>query len=702
MNWEQVRLARPGRLPVILSAEGAECGLACIAMVARFHGHDVDLNGLRQRFAFSLSGGSLRTLIQIAEQLDLANRAVKAEPEQLSSVVVPAILHWDMNHFVVLKRATRQWIEIHDPAAGLRRLSLSQVSDHFTGVVLELAPTADFKSQSAHRRIGLNALWSRVRGLWTSLGHVLALSIALQVVVFAMPFQLQIVIDDAIPQADQGLLLVVATGFAFLFIFQALVEFLRGWSLQIIVQLASFQIIGNIVRHLLSLRADFFEKRHVGDILSRITSSRTIQEILLKGSVAAVIDGTMAVVAGLILFAYSPVMAGIVYLTLGLNVAASFMAFPFVRAKVEERLTASASEQTMLMETVRAIVPIRLMGRESERVGSWRNLYGKVINADLSAEQWSLGLHAFHTVMTGLQTVAVVYLGASYIIGGAGFSVGMLIAFLAFRQTFTDRCMNLVGQVDQFRLVGLHLERLADIITADPDAIDGSGARFDVAGRISAQGLSFRYGLNDRLVLSGVDLDISSGEFIAITGRSGGGKTTLLKLLLGLNVPTEGRVQLDNLEANPGVWRVWREYVAVVAQDDRLISGTLAENIAFFDPDLDMARVADAATQAQIHDEITRMPMQYLSMVGDMGSALSGGQKQRLLLARALYRRPRILILDEGTANLDVDTEEAIADIISAMTVTRIVVAHRPALLRRADRVLLVADGTVSAHEFRS
>ncbi len=269
----------------------------------------------------------------------------------------------------------------------------------------------------------------------------------------------------------------------------------------------------------------------------------------------------------------------------------------------------------------------------------------------------------------------------------------MLIAFLSFRQTFTDRVMALINQAIQFRFLGLHLERLADIVATEPETTDEILPQLEVRGAMRLQDLDFQYGPADRPILSQLNLTIEPGEFIAITGASGGGKTTLLKLMLGLQAPTGGRIELDGQPATPALWRAWREKVGLVAQDDRLLSGTIADNIAFFDPDLDMARVQHAAMAAQVHEDIARLPMQYLSLVGDMGSTLSGGQRQRVLLARALYRQPRILVLDEGTANLDVQTEEVIAELIAALPITRIVVAHRPALLARAGRVMVMTDG---------
>jgi ATP-binding cassette, subfamily B, bacterial CvaB/MchF/RaxB len=272
----------------------------------------------------------------------------------------------------------------------------------------------------------------------------------------------------------------------------------------------------------------------------------------------------------------------------------------------------------------------------------------------------------------------------------------MLFAFLSFRNTFNERAVGLINQLVQFRLLRLHLERLADIVAAVPETETTATPQLDVKGAIKVRELSFRYGVADQFVLQDVDFEVAPGEFVAVTGPSGGGKTTLLKLLLGLHRPTSGTIDLDGYRAAPELWRAWRRHVGVVSQDDRLLSGTIADNIAFFDPDLDMAKVQAAAAAAQVHDEIMRTPMQYLSLVGDMGSTLSGGQRQRVLLARALYGQPRVLFLDEGTANLDEETEAAIADLIEKMPITRIVVAHRPALIRRATRVFRINERQIA------
>lgn len=684
------------KLPVITASEAAECGLACMAMISRFHGHDVDLNGLRQRYALSLQGASLKSLMGIADQLGFSTRALKIELSALGKIHLPAIAHWDLNHFVVLKSVGARSVTIHDPAVGVRKLSRAEFSKHFTGVVLELARAEGFEPIAARTPMKLSLLWSKITGWWSALAGVLVMSLALQIAAFVAPLQMQLVVDQALAQADHDLLTVIALGFGALVVFQASIEALRSWALRVFGHLLSFQITGNLVRHMLRLPADFFEKRHVGDIISRLGSVKPIQEAITQGVVGTVIDGAMACAAAVILFFYSTTLAFIVIAAVLINLGLSLALATQIKQRMEETILAEAKEQTHLIETVRAATTLKLLGREAVREGAWRNLHAETTNASISLGKFQISQTFIQSVVTSLQTVLVIYVAGSAILSGQGFSVGMLFAFLAYRQTFTDRAMALVNQLMEFRFLRLHLDRLSDIVTTPAESGGEATGMLQVEGRIRLKGVSFRYGATDPLVLEDIDLEIEPGDYVAIQGPSGGGKTTLLKLLLGLNHPTDGMIELDGQAATPERFRAWRDKIGVVAQDDRLLSGTIADNIAGFDPDLDMTRVLAAAEAAQVHADIMRAPMQYLTLVGDMGSTLSGGQRQRVLLARALYRNPKILILDEGTANLDEQNEALIADLIDQMTITRIVVAHRPSLLRRARRVFTVSDRKLS------
>ncbi len=685
-------------LPEIRASEAAECGLACMAMVGRYHGHDIDLNGLRQRFSLSLTGATLRNLMQLAEQMTLAPRALRVGLQALKDVRLPAILHWDLNHFVVLKSFNGKRAVIHDPARGARSLTVDEFANHFTGIVLEVQPAGNFEKAKARIPVKLSSLWSRTEGMGRAIFQVLALSLVFQIATFAMPFHIQLVVDEAIGRSDKSLLTVLALGFGALTVLHAALEALRNWVLRLLGSMMSFQIVGNIVRHLMRLPVPYFEKRHVGDIMSRIESTNAIQDALTRGMVSAMVDGLMAVIAAFILFLYSPLLAVVVITSLLIVLGLGFAFYPATRAATEDNIVAAASEQSHLIETVRAMPTIKLMGGETEREGKWRNRFASVVNSSVRVGKFEIGLRFLQNVVIGIQTVLVIWLGARMILNADGFSVGMMMAFLSFRQTFSDRAQSLVAEVMQFRLLKLHLERLGDIVTTEPDVAQSDGRpprMIDVQGGLELRGVSFRYGAASPLVLDDVSLKIAPGDFVAITGASGGGKTTLAKLLLGLHQQDGGQILLDGQPASPDLWRAWRGQIGVVAQDDQLLSGSIADNIAFFDPDMDMERVVAAAAAAQVHEDIARMPMQYLSLVGDMGSALSGGQRQRVLLARALYRRPRLLLLDEGTANLDETTERAIADLVAQLPVTRIVIAHRPALIERASRWLRVGEGRV-------
>lgn len=683
------------RLPMIYQTEAMECGLASMAMVAKYHGHNIDLNGLRQRFPVSLKGATLTQLMQMANQLDLGPRALRLELEDLPKLQTPAILHWDLNHFVVLKKVSGNKVHIHDPAIGAKVISLKKLSDHFTGVALELTPIAGFSKQTAKKTMRMSDLWRRLVGMKRGLLQLLILSIVLQLIVLAAPFYLQLVIDEAVVKFDLHFLLMLALAFGGLAVIRVITQMMREWTILYFGYQMSFQMVANLFRHLIHLPTGFFEKRHIGDVLSRMRSTSPIQEALTQSVVAAIIDGIMAVITGIVIFLYSPLLGTIVLVSVALLVLVTFAFYPVLRRTQEEMIVKEAFETTHRIESIRGSTAIKLFSAQTNRMVIWRNLYAEYVNAGIAHGKYGIIQRALQDGIAGLQMILVIYFGAKLILaeGGGLFTVGMLFAFMSYRQSFTDAVISLFNKFIEFRLLGLHLERIADIAQAEPEDFGLGGIMpemTELAGEIEVRNLSFRYSPSDPWVLENLNLQIGAGDFIALTGPSGGGKTTLLKLLLGLYEPTEGEILIDGQPLTPASRLSWRRNMGVVMQDDALLSGTIAENIAFFDPQVSMERVEQAARLAQIHDAIDSMPMKYLSMIGDMGSILSGGQKQRVLLARALYKNPQILFLDEGTANLDKNTEKIIVDIIEAIPMTRIIVAHRQEFLKRVDKTIEV------------
>lgn len=680
-------------VPLFLQVEASECGLACLAMIAKYHGHDVDLNGLRQIFPISNSGVTLKTLIEIADQLSLSARALRLELDDVKRLKLPAILHWNHNHFVVLKSINSSYATIHDPAEGELKVSLAEFSLKFTGITLELLPSNKFEPIEAKSPVRLTMLWGRLSGFTRAALQILVTSLLLQITAFAMPFFMQLVVDKAVENFDVNLLLILSIGFLLILLIQTVTELLRDWLLQLFGQQFIYQVIGNLVHHLLTLPANFFETRHVGDILSRMQSTKIIQDTITRGVISALLDGAMATIAAVILISYSPKLAVIVFFSVLVLAAINLAAFPLLKSKTDEQLNAGSREQTYLMETIRAAVTIKILGKEAERESAWRNLFVKQLNGTIYIGRLQLSLTFARNLVLGIQYILIVYLGAEMIIEAKTFTLGMLIAFLSFRQTFSERAANLVSQIAQFKMVRVHLDRLGDIVSQESETKLLQVETEVNKGKIELVNISFKYGISDKLVLDGLNLTVAPGEFIAIKGPSGGGKSTLLKLLLGIYEPTSGQIKLDESSATNVKWRNWRRDCGVVLQDDRLLSGTIAENIAFFDSDINMKKVIECAKTALIHDEIIQKPMQYQTYIGDMGAALSGGQKQRILLARALYRDPKILFLDEGTANLDEKNENDIAAMIRNLPITRVIIAHRPTLINFADKTYELIDG---------
>ena len=678
------------RLPLIRQSEANECGLACLAMIAGYHGLDTDLNQLRRRFSVSSQGTSLKTLIDIATNLQLSTRALKADLENIGQLQLPCVLHWDMNHFVVLRSLHRKHVMIHDPAQGAVKLTLKEFAEHYTGIALELTPTREFAPAKERRQIRLSQLWSQITGLKRSLALILLLSLLLQLYAIAAPFFVQTVVDDVVLRNDTGLLAALATGFSLLLIIEVGTQMLRSSVILYLSSRLHIQLAANLFQHLIHLPLSYFQRRHLGDVLSRFSSIDAVKQILGTGLVAAIVDGLMAVLMLLAMFMYHRQLTFIVLAVLAIYLAIRITLFPPLRRLTEKSINQHASVETSFIESIRAIQTVKLFQRENERQGHWQSRLANAMNTDIASARLGIGFNASSSLLFGVENILVVYFAATAVMSNE-ISLGMFFAFMSYKRRFVDAIDGLINQVIEIFMLGLHLERIADIAftPTEPASLacpDDRTLPRDAQLTLSARQLSFRYSEIDPPIFEALDVCIKHGQSVAITGPSGCGKSTLLKCLMGLLPPTAGEVLLNRM--NIQHCRGYRASIAAVMQDDQLLSGSIADNIACFDDRLHLEEVIRCAQRACIHDDIMKMPMQYNTPVGDMGSSLSGGQVQRIMLARALYRQPGILFLDEATSHLDLDTEQRINQCIAAMQITRIIVAHRPQTIALADHVI--------------
>jgi ATP-binding cassette, subfamily B, bacterial CvaB/MchF/RaxB len=681
------------RLSMMLQTEAAECSLACLAMIASYHGHDVDLVGLRRRFSTSLKGVTLTRLMEMAGKLGFVCRPLKLSLDELSQLRVPCVLHWDLNHFVVLKRVDRRGIVIHDPARGIRKLGMREVSEHFTGVALELVPAADFAPVSERQTILLRALTGKVRGLIPALVQILLLALALEVFALAGPFYLQWVLDQVLVSADHDLLTLLGFGFLGITVFSSLITAARSWAVTWLGVTLNVQWASNLFGHLMRLPLDWFEKRHIGDVVSRFGSIQTIQQTLTTQFIGSLLDGLMSLVTLVVMGFYSLWLTALVvglFLSYGLIRWAFFN--PLRRAN-EEQIIYAARQQSELLESIRGAMPIKLANKQDERLARYANATVATANRSIGIQRLAIAFNLGNQLMFGIGRVALIWIAASLALKN-NFTAGALIAFIAYADQFTGRAAGLIDKWVDFNMLKLHAERVADIALTVPEKrAEAAWIGSIPQASVELCNVSFRYAENEQWIVHNCNLTIEAGESVAITGPSGCGKSTLAKIVLGLLEPTDGTVKFGGIDIRRLGLDTYRQWIGAVMQEDQLFAGSILDNISFFDPDVTFMKAEAAARLAAIHDDIMKMPMGYQSLVGDMGSSLSGGQKQRVILARALYRRPKLLVLDEATSHLDVSNERHINTAIQRMKMTRIVIAHRPETISSVSKVILMGAG---------
>ncbi len=679
------------RVPVILQSEAPECGIACLAMVASYYGHLTDLSAMRLRLSPSLKGVTLKHVSQVATAMGLAARGVQVPLESLAKLQLPAVLHWDMNHFVVLIGVKGKHLFIHDPGRGKRKLTLAEASKHFTGVAMEFTPNQDFRKVDEREKISAWQLLSMGSGLGGTVLQLVLLSLTLEVFAIAMPFFLQLVVDRVLVGRDADLLTVLGIAFGTLVLIQVVASGVRAWIGVYLSTRFNLRLLTALFDHLLKLPLSWFEKRNIGDIVSKFRSVDVIQKTLSTTFVETFIDGVMVLITLAVMVFYSLKLTTVVVAAASLYALLRWYFFYPQRYATDEQLAHEAKASTHFIETLRGMMAIKLNMRENERRGAYQNLVVDQINAGVKVQHVGIFQRGANALIFGIESIIVVWIGALLVMEGK-FSVGMLYAFLGFKLVFLGRINNLIDKWNEFRMLDLHAERIADIALAEAETASTTAAVFAEGAEaltIEAKNLGFAYG-PEGMVFRGVNLVIRPGEIVALVGPSGCGKTTLLKVLLGLLKPTEGQVLVNGRDLRDWDLGQYRARIGAVMQDDHLFVGTIEDNISFFDADHDPGRVRVCARIAQIDSEVSATPMGYNTIVGSLGMSLSGGQKQRVLLARALYRNPQVLFMDETLDQVDSKQEQVIRDGVSGCVKSTVFVSHRAESVSGARVIQLV------------
>ncbi|SXD70952.1 peptidase domain-containing ABC transporter [Klebsiella variicola] len=677
------------KTPIILQSEASECGIACLAMVCGHYGLDIDLFNFRQRYGSPSQGVTLMSLSKTAERAGLKARALSLDLDEIKQLKLPCIIHWGMNHYVTLTKVRKCSFIVHDPALGKRVIGVQEMSNNFTGVALELWPDHNFQQEKSKSRLRLLDLMRNIVGLKSALLKIFAFSVIVEAISLLLPIGTQLVTDHVIIAHDQSLLSVICIGLVFFTLFRTFISMLRAWTSLTLNTLTNIQWKTTLFDHLASLPLSFFEKRHLGDIQSRFSSLDTIRSTFTNSIVSGVIDSIMTIGLLVMLTLYG---GWLTWVVVGFTLCYAIIrlaAYRFYRRVAEEQVIKGARSSSHFMESLYGISTIKALNLKERRSQHWLNINIEACNAGIKQTRFDMLFSGINTFITAVDQVAVLWLGAIMVIDNE-MTLGMFMAFNAYRGQFSQRASSLVDLFMQLRMLSLHNERLSEIVFSEPEKELPTREVFSTesGAKLEVKNLSYQYDPFSQPIFSNLNITVEPGESVALIGPSGVGKTTLLKVMCGLLSPTSGDVLVDNLDITKIGLNNYRHGTACVLQEDRLFSGSLIDNISGFEDNVDLNFVMECAKRCNIHDEIMKMPMGYETIIGELGLGISGGQKQRILIARALYRKPSILFMDEATSHLDLKNESVINQSISALSITRIIVAHRPSTIASADRVI--------------
>lgn len=672
-------------MPTVRQAESTECGLAALTVVARAFGHEVDLAWARRRFPPEQRRPDLASLLETAADLGLEARPLRADLADLNRVRLPAILHWDFRHFVVLVRVRRREYRIVDPAAGRRRVSRKEFRERFTGVLIEFSRRPDFIRRRGGTRLRLGKLLAAFAGLRRYLAAMFVLLVATQLLGLVVPVGTQLLVDEVAGERDRQWLFGVVAGIGAVMVAVLVLDTLRQYYGLFTGVRVSIAGTAAMVGHILSLPAALIERRTIADTLSRLDSLLPVQKVLTETSLAASVHVvTLFVTLALMVF-YSPLLASMSIAAMLAVVALQAVLLPVTRARNLDGLVAQADARQSLFESLAGAASVQAFGLQARRATHWQQAFVRASNAKTAQGRLAIAASAGQGVIALADQLSFLALGVIGI-GNKSLTLGMLFALLSLRGRLATAVGGVLAAGRELYLLRNHLDRVGELLIEPSSPCAGPAAVRSVpSGRIECDGLCYAWHAG-RTVVTDFCCEIDAGERVVLCGPSGIGKTTLLRLLACELEPREGEVLFDGWGARQ--WdRDWlRRHFGVVRQADRLFTGSVADNIAGFSTHPDPLRIRHAAELAAVWDELLTLPMQLDTPLGDGGAGLSGGQFQRVVLARALYRTPKILLLDEPTSQLDERTERRVLRNLAGLGATIVSIAHGPDAIRLGGR----------------
>ena len=697
------RLVLGHNVPYIQQLTSTDCGAACLAMVLSALGRPTTLNELRPMCPTGRDGLGVSTLARLGRSFGLRVKAYAAELNQIRDVPLPAIAHWRFNHFIVLAEVSARRVEIVDPASGRYQMTLEDFGKDFTGIVLSLEAGPEFVRRSTARPTASKILPMLTAVASSSLfAQIILASFLIQLVGLVPAFATRFLLDDVLALHAPNLLSVVLWSSILMLVSQGVITYLRGAALVSLRSRVDRKMTLRFVEHLFSLPFSFFQQRTTGDLLMRVGSNTVVRELVTAQVLSVILDGVFLLGYLVVLFVLFPWFGLTVLLLAGIQIGAVLLTHRPASALAQQDLAVSAEQQGYLIEAVSGICLIKASGSEHHAIDRWTNLFHKQLGVSVQRGRINALVNSIVGGLQSIGPVALLGVGTHAALSGRA-SIGEVIALQSIAAGVLTPLASLMSAAQQMQVVGAHLERVSDVLEAEAEP-RGEAQRqlHPLEGDIEFRNVGFRYTAESPWVVRNVSFKISAGNTLAILGASGSGKSTLVLLLLGILKPVEGEILVDGVPIPSWDRGELREQIGVVLQEPFLFRGSIRQNIAFGRAEIDLPSIVQAATVASLHNEISRMPMEYETRISEGGSNLSGGQRQRLAIARAILNDPRILVLDEATSHLDVHTEAKVAQNLAFLTCTKVLIAHRLSTVRQADQIIVLQGGTIveqGAHE---